>query len=153
MEEFDAVLEAAERGSGCGIRLPFDPKAVFGRARAPVQVTIDDHNPFRTTVAIYGGTGWIGLRLDQRAEFGVAVGDRVRVRVAFDDAPRTVELPPELAKTFAEAPDAASAYERLSYTHRREYAQWVGEAKKAETREARAAKAVRLLLQGVRTPG
>jgi uncharacterized protein YdeI (YjbR/CyaY-like superfamily) len=40
----------------------------------------------------------------------------------------------------------------LSYTHRKEYARWVGEAKKEQTRMARAAKAVRMLEQGVRTP-
>jgi Bacteriocin-protection, YdeI or OmpD-Associated/Domain of unknown function (DUF1905) len=152
MREFEATLEAAERGPGCGVRLPFDPKTVLGRARAPVVVAVDDHEPFRTTIAVYGGAAWIGLRRDQREAFGVGPGDRVRVRVARDDAPREVEVPEELARALAQAPDAARAYEGLSYTHRKEYARWVGEAKRPQTRETRAAKAITLLQQGVGTP-
>lgn len=153
METFDAVLEAADQGPGCGIRLPFDPKAVLGRARAPVSVTVDGHAPFRTTTAVYGGVAWIGLRLDQQRDFGVGVGDRVRVEVALDDAPREVELPAELADALAGAPDAARYYEGLSFTHRKEYTRWVGEAKKADTRSSRAAQAVTMMRERVRTPG
>ena len=149
MQEF----EAAERGPGCGVRLPFDPREVLGRARAPVEVSVDDHEAFRTTVAVYGGVAWIGLRRDQQQAFGVGPGDRVRVRVARDDAPREVEVPRELADALADAPAAARAYEGLSYTHRKEYARWVGGAKQAETRTRRAAKAVGMLADGIRTPG
>jgi hypothetical protein len=153
VRDFEAVLEAAERGPGCGIRLPFDPREVLGKARAPVSVTVDGHEAFRTTVAVYAGVGWVGLRRDQQRMFGVAVGDRVRVTVELDRAPRTVELPAELAAALAGAPAAARAYEALSYTHRKEYAQWVGEAKRVQTRELRAGKAVEMLCTGARTPG
>lgn len=76
MREFDAVLEAAERGPGCAIRLPFDAKAVLGSGRAPVVVTVERHDAFRTTVAAYGGVAWIGLRRDQREAFGGAWATR-----------------------------------------------------------------------------
>jgi hypothetical protein len=62
MEQFEAILEAAEHGPGCGIRLPFDPKEVFGRARAQVQVSVNNQDAFATTTMIYGGVAWIGLR-------------------------------------------------------------------------------------------
>jgi len=152
MQEFDAVLEAAEGGPGCGIRLPFDAKSVLGRARAPVVVTVNSHPPFRTTTAAYGGVSWVGLRRDQRTQFQVGVGDLVRVTVARDDEPRAVAMPPELVQALADAPEATSAYEALSHTHRKEYARWVAEAKKADTRTIRAAKAVTMLQDGVRTP-
>jgi hypothetical protein len=152
VEEFDTVLEAAERGPGCGIRLPFDPRAVLGGGRPPVVVSVNGHEPFRTTVAPYGGLSWIGLRRDQQAAFGVGVGDRVHVTVARDDAPREVDVPPELARELADAPDAARAYAALSYTHRREYARWVGDAKREQTRTTRAAKAVAMLREGTKTP-
>jgi Bacteriocin-protection, YdeI or OmpD-Associated/Domain of unknown function (DUF1905) len=153
MVDFEAVLEAAERGPGCGIRLPFDPKVVLGSGRAPVTVTVNGREPFPTTTAIYGGVAWIGLRKDQQAAFGVRVGDRVQVSVEPDTAPREVTPPEELRLALDEAPDAATRYAELSYTHRKEYARWVGEAKRAETRQARAAKAVTMLRQGVPTPG
>jgi hypothetical protein len=150
--EFEAVLEAAERGPGCAIRLPFDAKAVLGSGRAPVVVSINRGETFRTTIAAYGGVGWIGLRRDQQLAFGIGVGDRVHVAVARDGAPREVRVPPELATALAGAPQAARTYEGLSYTHRNEYARWVGEAKKEQTRAARATRAVRMLEQGVHTP-
>ena len=153
MVDFEAVLEAAERGPGCGIRLPFDPKTVLGSGRAPVSVTVNGQEPFRTTTAVYAGTAWVGLRKDQQAAFGVGVGDRVRVSVERDDAPREVAPPEELRLALTQAPDAAGSYAELSYTHQKEYARWVGDAKRAETRQARAAKAVDMLRRGVRTPG
>jgi uncharacterized protein YdeI (YjbR/CyaY-like superfamily) len=47
---------------------------------------------------------------------------------------------------------AASAFDALSYTHRREYARWVAEAKRDATRADRAAKSVERLRAGVKTP-
>jgi hypothetical protein len=149
---FQATLQAAERGPGCGIRLPFDPGQEFGTGRAPVRVWVNDAEPFRTTVAIYAGIAWVGLRKDQQAAFGVGPGDEVQVRIEPDDEPRVVDLPAELAAALTDAPQAAAAFERLSFTHRKEYARWVAEAKREQTRLDRAAKAVSMLGQGVRTP-
>jgi len=153
MEQFEVSLEAAEHGPGCGIRLPFDPKEAFGRARAQVQVSINDQDAFATTTMIYGGVAWVGLRRDQQQAFGVGPGDRVRVWVERDDTPRKVDVPPELTDALTDAPRAASLFATLSYTHRRECARWVGEAKRAETRARRATKAVGMLERGVRAPG
>jgi hypothetical protein len=150
--EFESVIESVNEGRGAAAALPFDPKAAFGRARAPVRVTVGDHEPFRTTVAVYGGVGWIGLRKAQLADMGIAVGDRIAMRVELDEEPREVEVPPELAAALAADREAGAVYEALSYTHRREYARWIAEAKRSETRERRAAKAVGMLRDGVRTP-
>jgi hypothetical protein len=152
MPEFETVVESVSQGRGAAAALPFDPKAAFGRARAPVRVTVGDHEPFRTTVAVYGGAGWIGLRKAQLADMGLAVGDRITVRVELDEEPREVEVPPELATALGADRAAATAYEALSYSHRREYARWIAEAKRSETRERRAARAVGMLRDGVRTP-
>jgi uncharacterized protein YdeI (YjbR/CyaY-like superfamily) len=57
-----------------------------------------------------------------------------------------------LAAVLKRDPEAARAFEGLSYTHRREYARWIAEAKRAETKERRLAKAARMLRDGVRTP-
>jgi uncharacterized protein YdeI (YjbR/CyaY-like superfamily) len=55
-----------------------------------------------------------------------------------------VELPPELEAALADA-QVRAAFEKLSFTHRREYAEWVAEAKRAETRERRVAQTVEKL--------
>jgi hypothetical protein len=152
-QTFSTVVESMNQGRGAAAALPFDPKTTFGRARAPVRVTVGKHEPFRTTVAVYGGTGWIGLRKDQLVEFGVGVGDSITVRVELDEQPREVEVPGELAAGLAAHPDARRVYEGLSFTHRREYARWVAGAVKAETRARRASQAVEMLQKGVSTPG
>jgi len=69
-----------------------------------------------------------------------------------DDQPRTVTLPSDLAEAFATAPDAQAFSDGLAFTHRREYAEWVGGAKKPETRSRRAGEAVTRLRAGRRDP-
>jgi uncharacterized protein YdeI (YjbR/CyaY-like superfamily) len=55
------------------------------------------------------------------------------------------------AKTFtvADAPEANTAFARLSFTHQREYVEWVEEAKRAETRARRIAVTVDHVASGV----
>ena len=47
--------------------------------------------------------------------------------------------------------DARTAYDALSYTHRKEWVRWVEDAKKPETRTARIAKTVEGLRAGKKT--
>lgn len=142
--EFDAVL-IGDDGPGCGFALPFDPKETYGKARAPVRVSVNGAPAFRTTVAVYGGSGWIGLRKAQRAELSVDVGDTVRVVIEPDDAPRVVDVPRELSAALAGDPAALRAYEAMSFSHRKEYADWVAEGRKQQTRDDRAAKAIAMI--------
>jgi hypothetical protein len=51
------------------VPLPFDPKGVFGKARAPVRGTVNGA-PFRSTVAIYGGVAYLGVTKALREEAG-----------------------------------------------------------------------------------
>jgi len=138
-------------GPGHAIQVPFDPVEVFGRARAPVQVTIDGRPAFRTTLASYGGRGWIGLRKAQLTDLGLDVGDEVTVIVELDDTPREVPIPPELTSALAAHPAAQAAFASLPPSHRREYAQWVGEAKRTDTRQRRAAATATKLAEGQQT--
>ena len=77
---------------------------------------------------------------------------QVRVRLERDMNPRR-DSGLRLAPPAGEVPDEmqkplAAHYEKLSYSHRREYARWVADAKKEETRARRAAKAVEMLRAG-----
>ena len=148
--EFEAELE--RRGSGHVVRLPFDAREIFGTARAPVRVTVREHT-FRTTTARYGGVDYIGLNRDVRDEAGVAAGERITVRMELDTEPRVVEVPGELAHALSADSEAQAAFDALSYTHRKEYARWIEEAKREETRTRRVAQAIAMLRKGVATPG
>ena len=118
-----------------------------GGKRAPVRVTIGDRSA-RVRLAVMGGQNCIGLSKASRAELGVDLGDEVTATIELDEAPREVEIPSELAAALAADSVAAQAFERLAFTHRKEYAVWVGEAKKAETRDRRASQALEMLRDG-----
>jgi len=45
-----------------------------------------------------------------------------------------------------------AAFDKLSYTHKKEYTRWITGAKREETRAARLAKSVEMLRSGVKTP-
>lgn len=150
MERFAAIL-GGEDGERPTVEVPFDVKERFGRARAPVRGNVDGA-PFRTTVAVYGGRYYLGFNKEVRERAGIAIGDEVEVGLELDDEERTVEVPPALASALSADPPAGEAFEELSYTHRREYANWIAEARREETRERRAKKAVAMLRDGVRHP-
>lgn|GEM_PF-825997 len=143
---FTATVVQPDEGPGHAVAVPFDPVEVFGRSRAPVVVTVPGHEPFRTTIASYGGRGWIGLRKAQREDLMVEAGDEITMTVETDEVSRVAEVPPELAAALAANPDATMAFESLSFSHTREFAEWVRDAKRPATRERRAAQAVERIL-------
>ncbi len=150
--DFDGALWRRDaRGASTVISLPFDVKALFGRARCPVRVTIKDHT-WRTTTQVYGDGYHIVVSADARAAADVAVGDEVRVQVKKDDTVRSADVPPELASCLRADPEAKEAFESLAPSHRREYARWVGEASLPQTRVRRSAVAVERLKTSVRRP-
>ena len=144
--EFDATIEAAGRG-GAAVAVPFDVREVFGSGRPRVRALIDGHE-YRGSIANMGRGHVLGVRKDVRAAIGKDIGDRVHVVVELDTEERVVTVPEELARTLAGNRVAKERYGRLSYTHRKEYARWVGEAKKEETRDRRAERAIEMILSG-----
>jgi bifunctional DNA-binding transcriptional regulator/antitoxin component of YhaV-PrlF toxin-antitoxin module len=135
MERFRARL-GGEEGERPLVELPFDARASFGKARAPVRGRVNGVE-FRNTVAVYGGRSYVGFNKELRERAGIEMGDDVEVELELDDAPREVELPPELEGLLAGDRKAREFFEGLSFTHRREYAEWIAGAKKDETRRRR----------------
>ncbi|HVI98789.1 MAG TPA: YdeI/OmpD-associated family protein [Sphingomonas sp.] len=125
------------------IVVPFDPRAVFGKARPPVVVTINGYS-YRSTIAIMGGVTFVPLRMSNREAAGVAAGDTIEVTLTLDTAPRTVTPPGELAAALREA-RLEAAWDALSYTNQREAAEAVESAKKPETRTRRIAATIEKL--------
>ena len=82
-----------------------------------------------------------------RAGAKVEVGDTVTIVLERDAEPRTVTLPPDLARALKANPAAQAMWKKLSYTHRKEYALAVLEAKKPETRARRIESTIAELLR------
>jgi bifunctional DNA-binding transcriptional regulator/antitoxin component of YhaV-PrlF toxin-antitoxin module len=150
VDRFSAVL-GGEEGERPTVVLPFDAKQRYGKARAPVRGAVNGA-AFRTTVAVYSGVHRVGFNKEVRERAGIEIGDEVSVELERDDEPREVDVPPELERALAASSKARTVFEGLPYTHRREYAEWIGEGKRPETRERRAARAVELLEAGRRQP-
>jgi hypothetical protein len=135
-----------------GVVVPGDPRAEFGSARAPVAGTVNG-TPFRGRLMVYGGVTYLGFRKEIRdAAGGIQPGDAVEVVIDRDDAPREVEVPEALAAALAEDGEARAVFEGLAFTHRKEYAQWIAQAKREETRAGRVARALEMLREGVKHP-
>jgi hypothetical protein len=150
IHEFSAVL-GGEQGDRPTVELPFDVRAAFGQVRVKVKVTVHGVE-LRTTVAVYGGRSYVGFRKEIRDAAGIAIGDRIKVKVEADAAVREVEMPDALTRALAKDRPAKNAFGALAFTHRKEYAQWVAEAKKPETRDRRVDKTLDMLKAGTKHP-
>lgn len=129
-------------GNLTAIEVPFDPKTAFGKTRVPVKVTLNGYT-YRSTIASMGGRFLIPLRKSNREAAGLTGDETLDVGLEVDTEPREIEPPADLTKALKAAPPAWDRWRELSYSHQREYATAVEEAKKPETRERRIAAAVR----------
>jgi hypothetical protein len=149
-QRFDATLEL-NGPNATFIEVPLDVPAVFGRVRAPVRGTLNGF-PFRSTIMRYGTRYYLPVNKALREGSGAAAGETVTVALEADDAPRVVEVPDDLREALASAADARTVFEGLSYTHQREYVEWIEEAKRAATRTRRVERTVEMLARGVQHP-
>jgi len=107
-------------------------------------VTINGY-PYRTTVAVYGGKSYLGVRREIREAAGVAAGDQLAVVLEIDAELRTVDLPDALRSALEADAASAAAFEKLSYTRKKEFIQWVTGAKRLETQRRRMEQAMAML--------
>jgi bifunctional DNA-binding transcriptional regulator/antitoxin component of YhaV-PrlF toxin-antitoxin module len=150
--KFKAKIQPGDRG-GAYVVFPYDVEKEFGtKGKVPVNVTFDG-------VAEKGGLfkyGFpqhlIGLPKGIRERIGKQPGDTVEVELWKDEEERTLEVPSEFQKLLKKE-GLLPFFEKLSYTHRKEYCRWITEAKREETRLRRLEKSVEMLRKGIKTPG
>jgi hypothetical protein len=131
-----------------GIRVPDDVMTALNAGKKPkVSVTINGHT-YRSSVATVDGQPMIGVSEVVREAAGVKGGDTVDVDVALDTAPRTVDVPADLAAALDAVPAARKAYDGLSYSLQRFWVEPIVGAKSDETRQRRIDKAVATLSEG-----
>jgi bifunctional DNA-binding transcriptional regulator/antitoxin component of YhaV-PrlF toxin-antitoxin module len=148
---FRAVIREAG-GGGAFVEVPFDVEAAFGKKRVQIVASIDGE-PYRGSLVRMGGDCHMLIVLKEiRAKIGKQAGDEVEVTVAEDDAPRVVEVPPDLGAALSAEPEVHAFFRGLAYTHQREYVKAIDEAKREETRRARVAKTM-VMLRERRKPG
>ena len=72
----------------------------------------------------------------------------VEVTLEEDLAPRSVDVPADLQAALRLKPEANRVFDALSFSHKREYVNWIIEAKRSETRAQRILRVVDALRSG-----
>lgn len=144
---FRAAIEQAGK-TATGIEVPAKVVEGLGPSKRPaVRVTIKGYT-YRSSVASMGGRFMLGVSAKVREGAGVAGGDTVDVDIELDTEPREVAVPPDLAKALGREKDAKRFFDGLSYSRKQRLVLPIEEAKTAETRERRVARATSLLREG-----
>jgi hypothetical protein len=125
--------------------LPFDTREVWGKAKVPVKVTINDYT-WRSTVGNRGGHQYIVVNADARRSAGVRAGDVVTITLEPDTEKREIEIPLPLRKELGTK--LIQRLNSLSFTHKKEFIVWYSTAKKEDTRTLRVEKMKQMLSAG-----
>ena len=141
-----AIINAG--GGGAFVEVPFDAEKAFGAKKPKVKASFDGV-PYRGILARMGTDYHILIILKSiREQIGKSFGDKVKVAVELDTEPRVIEIPKDLMKELKKHKEAKAFFDKLSYTHKREYVMWINEAKKEETRQNRIVKTIEMLKKG-----
>lgn len=133
-------------GNNTGIEVPPEVLEELGGGKRPaVNVTVNDYS-YRSTVATMGGRFLIGFSSDKRAATGLNGGDPITVELTLDTAPRTVDVPDDLAAALAAA-GVREAFDALAPSAQKAQVTNVEGTKVEETRARRVA-AIVAKLQG-----
>ncbi len=143
---FQARLQPDPTGTGTYLVVPRAVQEKLGLKGRPKITSVIAGHPYRGSLMPMGdGMFALGVLKAIQEAAGAKRGDTIVVELELDTAPRTVELPPDLAKAIARDKKASAAWEKLSYTNQKEMALGLIEAKKPETRQRRLAAALEKL--------
>lgn len=148
-QTFTAVIKNAG-GGGAFVEVPFDVEKEFGAKKPRVRATIEGV-PYRGLLTRMGSEHHLLIILKGiREQIGKTFGDEITVTVEPDTEPRVLEIPDDLTKALKKDREAKAFFDKLSYTHQKEYVTWINDAKKEETRHNRLTKTIEMLKDGKR---
>ena len=137
-------LEKHDKLEATGITIPFDVEEVWGAKRVPVKAEINGAH-YRGSIVRMGGKYMLGIPKAIREAAGVKAGDNIVVTLERDTDERTVTPPPDLARELKKDKKLQTAWDKLSFTLRKENARALEEAKQPETRARRLEKTLAML--------
>jgi hypothetical protein len=141
---FTATIQNAG-GGGAFVEVPFDVEKTFGSKKPKVKALIEGVS-YRGLLVRMGTEHHLLIILKEiREKIGKSFGDKVKITVELDTEPRVVDIPKDLMKELKKDKNAMAFFDKLSYTHRREYVTWINEAKRDETRQNRIVKTLEML--------
>jgi hypothetical protein len=148
-QTFKAIIQNAG-GGGAFVEVPFDVETEFGAKKPRVRALIEGV-PYRGLLTRMGSEHHILIILKGiREQIGKTFGDEITITLEPDTEPRVLEIPDDLTQALQKDEEARLFFDKLSYTHQKEYVTWINDAKKEETRQSRIFKTIELLKNGKR---
>ena len=145
--KFKAEILSNDSG-GMYVIVPFDVEKEYGKKRVKIIAKIESEIYQGSLVRMGTPDHILLMRKDIREKIGKTAGDIVNVEVEEDTAPRVVVVPKDFQKILNQNPNEKAFFQKLSYTHQKEYVQWIEAAKREETRIRRIQKAIEMMKEG-----
>ena len=147
---FEAEIKQNGIMNAAFVDFPFSTEELFcKKGQVKIKALLDEKVEYRGSLAKMKSDGHLlGLTQEVRKQLGKTFGDKVTVKLWEDQEERIVEIPEDVLEVFEKNKDAFEMYQKMSYTHRKEYMRWITEAKKPETRENRKVKLIEIILAG-----
>ena len=139
-----------ERFAGTGTwtyaSIPFDIEKEFGeKGQIRVKGTINGQTIEAALMPQGNRQHFIILNKEIRDKTGIKVGDTIDVMLIKDDKPKEIIIAEDFMVFLKKNKTAFEYFDSLAPSHKKEYVNWVGEAKKKETRKNRIIKAIEKL--------
>ena len=147
--KFKEVLKSVnETDRTAYIEIPFNIEKEWGtKNKVKVKANIEGFL-HRGLIMPYGkkGVHFLGLRKEIMEAMNKYPGDIVNVKLEIDTEERVVDIPDDLKKVLDKNKKAKEIFDKLSYSHRKEYCEWIAAARKEETIQRRVNKAIEVIL-------
>ena len=146
--EFTTELKKMDDMDATLIEFPYNTKECFGK-KGQVKVYVDVNGyEYRSSLAKMGHhCSFVVFRKEHREKTGLKPGESILVKIREDKDVRTVEVPEDIQEALDVYPEISEFFHNMSFTHRREYVEWISSAKKEETRLRRIEKGISTLIK------
>ncbi|MDO4229758.1 MAG: YdeI/OmpD-associated family protein [Capnocytophaga sp.] len=150
--EFEKIILQNGDIDAAYIEFPFSTSEVFGKkGRIKVKAVFDDLAEYRGSLVKMGSERHLLILTKEiRAKIKKSFGDKVKIKLWEDTEDRKVEIPEDILELFKENEKEYAVFQKMSFTHQKEYIFWINEAKKIETRQRRKMKMIEILQQKIR---
>lgn len=148
--KFSAIIQQNGEMNAAFVEFPFSTEELFNKkGQVKIKALFDGNVEYRGSLAkMKSDCHILGLTQEVRKQLGKTFGDEVSVSLTEDKEERVVEVAEDIVSVFNENPEAKTLFNKMSYTHKKEYIRWIEEAKKPETRENRKIKMIQMILDG-----
>jgi len=148
--QFHAIIKQNGEMNAAFVEFPFSTEDLFNKkGQVKIKALFDGKVEYRgSLVKMKSDCHVLGLTQAVRKQLNKTFNDTVFVSLTEDKEERIVEIADDIALVFNENQEAKILFDKMSYTHKKEYIRWIEEAKKPETRENRKIKMIQMILEG-----